>query len=465
MERKRKIVCGKCQQSCVSTMCISCEKCDKEFHAHCEGLSQSKMSELKSLPYGFICTDCCSVWGLFDFRASQQRLSDAAKINFECLKDAVDREAILLRGVKPFQIERKAVSPGELDQITNEFIRRSGGIRGRTAVKVDGDGNCLFHALSYASYGDQSKSKEIKVWTCMEMVKNREYYKRLNKNSLFADLCGKYEEECMKCAIDGKYSSGYMLQASASALGLTVTSVYPSLNGLLDKYKAELNRSFYPRQGKSLKEVFIMWTSTYTYNLFSAKEWIPNHFCPLIETEPYQSHTVLKPISVENFQTDKRQCEEKENINSEKGPKNPMSTSTAERNRQNKRQRTENESLSSIKNNLNIGDIPEVNIIPQRPSLSVSPIQTGQSSLLRSFADDEYNLNSTPVSLPNSSLFEDEIMFTPISPTFPHIKWGLRGALIALTRLFYRSKGGSSAAFFLYILYISKFILCAFLTC
>lgn len=110
MERKRKLTCGKCQQSCVSSMCICCEKCGKGFHAHCEGLSQSKVTELKGLPYGFICTDCCTVWGVFNFRACIQRLGDAAKIDFECLKVAVEREIILLRGEKPLKIERKSVN-------------------------------------------------------------------------------------------------------------------------------------------------------------------------------------------------------------------------------------------------------------------------------------------------------------------------------------------------------------------
>ena len=87
----------------------------------------------------------------------------------------------------------------------------------------------------------------------MEMVKKSVAYKPLNKNSLFAALCGKYEEERMKCITDGKYLSGYILQTSASALDLMITSVYPSFNDLLDKYKAEINRSFYLRQGKSLK--------------------------------------------------------------------------------------------------------------------------------------------------------------------------------------------------------------------
>ena len=51
--------------------------------------------------------------------------------------------------------------------------------------------------------------------------------------------------------------------------------------------------------------------------------------------------------------------------------------------------------------------------MPKRPSLSFSLIQIGQ--LLRSFADDVFNLNSTPVSRPNSSLFEDENVLNIIS--------------------------------------------------
>ena len=259
------------------------------------------------------------------------------------------------------------------------------------------------------SHGDQSKSKEIKVWTCIEMVKNRDHYKRLNKNSLFADLSGKYEDECLKCAIDGKYSSGYMLQAAASALGLTVTSIYPCLNGLLDKYKAELNRSFYPRQGKSVKEVFIMWTSTYTHSLFSGKEWVPNHFCPLIETESNESNTMHQPVSVENCQADKGPSKEKTNVNSGKSRKRSTS-SAAQKNKQNKRQRLDFESPPSVVKNLSaISEQAEMSTLPQRPSLSVSPIQTEQPSLLMSFTPDENNLNSTPVSLPNRSLFEEEI--------------------------------------------------------
>ena len=118
----------------------------------------------------------------------------------------------------------------------------------------------------------------------MEMVKKSIAYNRLNKYSLFVDLCGKYEVECLKCITDGKYSLGYILQTSASALGLKITSVYPSLNGLHDKYKAEFNRSFYLRQGKSLKGKFLMWHK-HLHSQSVQCQRINTNF-PLIETEP-----------------------------------------------------------------------------------------------------------------------------------------------------------------------------------
>lgn len=250
MPPKRNYPCGKCQKNCVSSMCVLCGKCDKWFHAHCEGLSQPKMQEMKEIPQDFTCTGCSTSWGVFDFSASVGRLGAAAKNGLQSLQSAVDMELIILRGRKPFKIELGPINYGEPDQVTNYFISRCGGTNGKTAVKADGDGNCLFNALSISTYGDQSKAAEIRTWTCIEMVQHKEYYKRLNKNSEIRLVSPDYEEACIKCATNTGYSSAYTMQAAASALGVTVHSVYPQLNGMLDRCVFALNTSFYPRPKK-----------------------------------------------------------------------------------------------------------------------------------------------------------------------------------------------------------------------
>ena len=88
MERKRKIVCGKYEES---ENCASVVKNAIKNSMHTVKGSANR----KCLPYGFLLFGVCLI-----FEHSGNGL-----VTLQSLKDAVDREVILLRGVKPFQIE------------------------------------------------------------------------------------------------------------------------------------------------------------------------------------------------------------------------------------------------------------------------------------------------------------------------------------------------------------------------
>jgi hypothetical protein len=53
-------------------------ECDSWFHYNCQNLKHHHIEELQTLQLEFICIDCCTRWGHFQFQHSLQRLSLAA---------------------------------------------------------------------------------------------------------------------------------------------------------------------------------------------------------------------------------------------------------------------------------------------------------------------------------------------------------------------------------------------------
>ena len=89
-----------------------------------------------------------------------------------------------------------------------------------------------------------------------------------------------YEEAFRDCALDGAFSSAWTIQAAVTVLQREIVSIYPALNGILDKCVSILNTTFQPRTKPTGRPVYIMWSSTYYPK--PKKSWTPNHFVPLL---------------------------------------------------------------------------------------------------------------------------------------------------------------------------------------
>jgi hypothetical protein len=65
----------------------------------------------------------------------------------------------------------------------------------------------------------------------MEMVE----YIGKHKQSRFDLVSPEYKEAMYKCAVNGKFSSAWTLSAASMMLNTQIVSVYPPVNGLMDK--------------------------------------------------------------------------------------------------------------------------------------------------------------------------------------------------------------------------------------
>ncbi len=132
----------------------------------------------------------------------------------------------------------------------------------RLPAAVPADGNCLFHTLSTAFAGDTSLSTELRVRTCIEMAINEDLYVKKHQKSGIKLASPDYPIAVRECAKDHKFSSVWTIDAAASVLQTKMVSVYPPVNGMLDKTVSILHTTFNPNKHCLLRPpIFVMWSS------------------------------------------------------------------------------------------------------------------------------------------------------------------------------------------------------------
>ena len=294
--------CGNCGGNC-TTDCVFCENCNIWFHYRCENLLKKHFMEMgkkKNIACDYICSKCTKTpAGTYDFEKSLKRLENYA--NSGNLEAGASLEMILLRGEKTTPlINRKDLvysSDFSTDRVSKQILDSLNmSVAGRTPVYVSGDGNCLYNAISVGICGNESLSTELRVRTCLELIKNRHAYRNApNARDLFF-VSPNYDDAIKSSACKGKYACAWEMQAAATVVGCPIQSVYPPRNGLLDKAIGILNTVFTPVSSKSKKDpLVIMWSSA-RYSFVGS--WLPNHFVPLIDTKP---DSVLDIFDVDEF--------------------------------------------------------------------------------------------------------------------------------------------------------------------
>ena len=146
-----------------------------------------------------------------------------------------------------------------------------------------GDGNCFFHAISLALYGTEQYSTEMRLRTCVQMCLHPQVYKdRADANDIFI-LSPPFEDSAMDCSRPTAYSSIWTMLAATDALGISITSIYPPLNGHQDLPFKVLNTVFNSSTvWQPSTNINIMWTHT-EITSDSCGTWTPNHFVPVFK--------------------------------------------------------------------------------------------------------------------------------------------------------------------------------------
>ena len=271
--------CGICFKECV-TLSVECAKCIQWFHYECENLDRDQRLVIEKSPLDYVCSICCKdPKGCLDFQSSLERLSDAAGKNLVMLKKAVKMEKVFLRSYCQYKKSYDKVGGRKVDEVAVKYFQQCGGSKDRLPVFASGDGNCLFNSGSIATFGDESKACELRVLSCIELVEHGPYYAKLNKGSgidlVSDDLCTAQ----ILSPINGSYCSPWAMHAMATVLGVPIRSVYPPVNGCLDRTVAILNTTFQPRIQSKDQPIIILWTHVL---LPGEGTWRPNHFVPLL---------------------------------------------------------------------------------------------------------------------------------------------------------------------------------------
>ena len=119
----------------------------------------------------------------------------------------------------------------------------------------------------------------------MEMVINEDLYVKKHHKSGIRLVSPDYPVAVRECAKDQEFSSGWTIDAAASVLRTKIVSVYPPVNGMLDKTVSILHTTFNPNKDCLPRPpIFVMWSSCSLPR--TGVTWTTNHFTPLLRTKP-----------------------------------------------------------------------------------------------------------------------------------------------------------------------------------
>lgn len=117
------------------------------------------------------------------------------------------------------------------------------------------------------------QATELRLRTALELVEHKNFYVDQGKAS-HLDLCSEDIEKTIEdCPVIGNFSSPWSMHAASSVVCKPITSIYPVVNGPMDKCIVLLNRTFQPRVKSVKHPLKIMWSGPMSRN----GTWVPNH--------------------------------------------------------------------------------------------------------------------------------------------------------------------------------------------
>ena len=153
------------------------------------------------------------------------------------------------------------------------------------ALRVDGDGSCLFNAVSLWMSGDQSKASKLRLHTAIELLNNYEHYRSLPAAHAIETVCPTLDGACLMCASPVGFSSAYTIQALCNVLQYNIQVLYPKTQNIDQVAYDILNTTYKPTRTESCiadqnDDIQIMWSRVGSVSQPNTI-WQPNHFVAL----------------------------------------------------------------------------------------------------------------------------------------------------------------------------------------
>ena len=155
---------------------------------------------------------------------------------------------------------------------------------------VEGDGNCMYRAISLSLFGSQNYHELLRLLSVLEILENRTHYDKEHRK--FVDLIkhddifiSRYTSLVQDTCKLGTYSEMIHLYAVSAAIQIPLRSYYPPtcVNQLISE---PYSRTIYGRgvQKSLYSAATIMWTSILLPS--TALKFRANHFCSLMQKPP-----------------------------------------------------------------------------------------------------------------------------------------------------------------------------------
>ena len=250
-----------------------------------------------------------------DFDLLQATLLKAAAKGWQALQFDVSLRYTSLKKDYTYDLSkmRSDVLPrdGNVDNIA-EAIYPADGPENICPLKVYGDGNCFYRALSKAIFGHEGRHTELRVMTVLELVKNtRKYASQATYDKMCSNppsvqyvvetsvsdrslVPGNFlksiQNETLSSIKSGEYCSLIHFFAVANALNHPIYSIYPTIQNVA------VNRHYFHQEIRPLSDekvrqgspIYIMWSHTENSNPIN---WSPNHFVVCFSVLPTDVQT------------------------------------------------------------------------------------------------------------------------------------------------------------------------------
>ena len=233
-------------------------------------------------------------------------------ITFTQLRKKIEEEESKLPPL-PTPFGDYSVAFDEVDQVARRLVPsdtpRKFYSNDYVPVKVRGDGNCFFRALSRLVYGDEQYHLEMRCRIVMDCVKNIDKYTNHNylmrgaphyehkkcpniaaiycsysgvRNIDDRDLTQRgiidvFKENTLRIRKNNEYSDIWHFHSAANVLNRKIFMIFPDQENVRHNLRVDMHRAFLPNTPNLSNEFCLMWTSV----TYPPKNY--NHIVPLLK--------------------------------------------------------------------------------------------------------------------------------------------------------------------------------------
>ncbi|WAR31702.1 VRTN-like protein [Mya arenaria] len=195
----------------------------------CEEISEQEFKKWSKLLEEYLCGQCRSDGCDFDYLHGLVRLEQLSKGGKLSIATAVARENLLIGEEKYFSCEEPVGYETETDYVAQDILSRFHTTNGIT-LKVTGDGDCLFNAVSLLLFGNETKSIELRYKTVLLMVNEESHILSHKDRAGIKTVCPDYDVDVAECTRLHAFSSAWAVMALAKVIKRPIRSIYPAVN-------------------------------------------------------------------------------------------------------------------------------------------------------------------------------------------------------------------------------------------